>query len=235
MALISIEEVCEGVRLGLWRMDEEPEELLAHFPYLRRLDCPYKPSARRKEFYSVRALLMAMTGDPELRIDHAESGRPVVVGRGLEIPEKRRDTEVGDSQMTDDGWQVSISHTKGYAALMLSRDKAVGVDIEYRSDRVAKIASHYIRPDEMDGDFKSPTTETVEQMLVLWCAKETLYKLHSDDRLDYFEMRAVAPPDGNELMLENMKRGQQVKVHVLSAPDYVLTWAVDFERLSLIV
>ncbi|MBO7139200.1 MAG: 4'-phosphopantetheinyl transferase superfamily protein [Prevotella sp.] len=212
MALISIEEVCEGVRLGLWRMDEEPEELLAHFPYLRCFECPYKHSARRKEFYSVRALLIAMTSDPELCIDHVESGRPVVSGRGLEIPEKRRDTGAG--------WQVSISHTKGYAALMLSRDKAVGVDIEYRSDRVAKIAAHYIRPDEKAG--------TVEQMLVLWCAKETLYKLHSDDRLDYFEMRAVAPPNGNELMLENIKRGQQVKVHVIPAPDYVLTWAVDF-------
>ena len=211
MALISIEEVCEGVRLGLWRMDEEPEELLAHFPFLRRLECPYKHSGRRKEFYSVRALLLAMSGDPSLRIDHQESGRPVIVG----------DCKSPGKDGTDGtGWQVSISHTKGYAALMLSCDKAVGVDIEYRSDRVAKIASHYIRPDEK--------AETTEQMLVLWCAKETLYKLHSDDRLEYFEMRASMPPHGDTLMLENMKRGQQVKVHVTSAPDYVLTWAVDF-------
>ena len=195
MPLLNITEVCEGVRLGLWRMEEEPEELLSGFPHLRRLECPYKHSARRKEFFSVRALLMAMTGDPSLRIDHTESGRPVVKG-----------------------WQLSISHTKGYAALMLSRAKAVGVDIEYRSDRVVKIASHYIRPDEK--------AETVEQMLVLWCAKETLYKLHSDDNLDYFEMRAITPQEGSKLMLENMKRGQQVKVHVVSAPDYVLTWAV---------
>ena len=230
MALISIEEVCEGVRLGLWRMDEEPEQLLAHFPHLRRQECPYKHSARRKEFFSVRALLLAMTGDPELRIEHAESGRPVV-----------------------QGWQVSISHTKGYAALILSKEgvaeldeqdspqgvSSVGVDIEYRSDRVAKIASHYIRHDEMVADYKSPTADciplTTEQMLVLWCAKETLYKLHSDDNLGYFEMRAAAPPCGNELILENMKRGRQVKIHVIYTPEYVLTWAVDFERLKPIV
>lgn len=196
MALISIEEVCKGVRLGLWRMEEEPEELLSGFPHLRLLEMPYKYPARKKEFLCVRALLLAMTGDPKLRIDHAESGQPIV-----------------------EGWQVSISHTKGYAVLMLSKEKAVGVDIEYRSDRVAKIASHYIRPDEM--------AETTEQMLVLWCAKETLYKLHSDDNLAYFDMRAVAPPDGNELKLENMKRSKQVTVHVIPAPDYILTWAVE--------
>ncbi|MBR2238710.1 MAG: 4'-phosphopantetheinyl transferase superfamily protein [Prevotella sp.] len=196
MALISIEEVCKGVCLGLWRMEEEPEELLSGFPHLRLLEMPYKYPARQKEFLCVRALLLAMTGDPKLRIDHAESGQPIV-----------------------EGWQVSISHTKGYAVLMLSKEKAVGVDIEYRSDRVAKIASHYIRPDEM--------AETTEQMLVLWCAKETLYKLHSDDNLAYFDMRAVAPPDGNELKLENMKRSKQVTVHVILAPDYILTWAVE--------
>ena len=196
MALISIEEVCKGVRLGLWRMEEEPEELLSGFPHLRLLEMPYKYPARQKEFLCVRALLLAMTGDPKLRIDHAESGQPIV-----------------------EGWQVSISHTKGYAVLMLSKEKAVGVDIEYRSDRVAKIASHYIRPDEM--------AETTEQMLVLWCAKETLYKLHSDDNLAYFDMRAVAPPDGNELKLENMKRSKQVTVHVILAPDYILTWAIE--------
>ena len=196
MALISIEEVCKGVRLGLWRMEEEPEELLSGFPHLRLLEMPYKYPARQKEFLCVRALLLTMTGDPTLRIEHAESGRPIVKG-----------------------WQVSISHTKGYAALMLSKEKAVGVDIEYRSDRVAKIASHYIRPDEM--------ADTTEQMLVLWCAKETLYKLHSDDNLAYFDMRAVAPPDGNELKLENMKRSKQVNVHVIPAPDYILTWAIE--------
>lgn len=202
MPLLNITEVCEGVRLGLWRMEEEPEELLSGSPHLRLLEMPYKYPARQKEFLCVRALLLAMTGDPTLRIEHTASGRPVVKG-----------------------WQVSISHTKGYAALMLSRAKTVGVDIEYRSDRVAKIASHYIRPDEMVGDFKSPTTETVEKMLVLWCAKETLYKLHSDDNLAYFDMRAVEQQ--GELILENMKQGKRVTIHVIPAQDYVLTWAVD--------
>ncbi len=216
MPLLSINEVCTGVRLGLWRMDEEPEELLSGFPHLRLMNIPYKNTGRRKEFLSVRALLLTMTGDAALRIDHTESGRPVV-----------------------EGWKISISHTKGYAALMLSRSKDVGVDIEYRSERIAKIASHYIRPDEkvvgydssaVETPEQAPSAETLEQMLVLWCAKETVYKLYSDDNLAFFEMRAVGEglqAHGNrQLVMENMKRRAQVTVHAIPATDYVLTWAV---------
>ena len=57
----------------------------------------------------------------------------------------------------------------------------MAVDIELRADRVRRIAPRFIRPDE--------EALTVEQMLVIWSAKETLYKLHSEDDLQFFEMR----------------------------------------------
>lgn len=231
MALIYIKDVGEGARLGLWRMDEEPGELLLRHPHLRRLDMPYKNVGRQREYLCVRALLKEMTADESLRIDHTQSGRPVV-----------------------EGWAVSISHTRGYAALMLARERgctadmgrsprqALGVDIEYRSDRIARIASHFIRPDEMGGDALTaaasgcqPAAEAVERMLILWCAKETLYKLHSGDNLHYFDMRLAASRQplpgaaGNDgegvITLENMKRGEQVTIHVTLTADYCLTWA----------
>lgn len=195
--------------MGLWRMDEEPDQLYVCYSHLRCLAMPFRSVGRQKEYLSVRALLQAMTGDDTLCIRHEESGRPVVC-RGL---------------VKRDDMLVSISHTRGYAVLMLSRTKAVGVDIEYRSDRIVKIASHFIRPDEMVG--------SVEQMLALWCAKETLYKLHSEDSLHYFDMRQVestapaAGADDWDLVLENMKRGERVTVHVTLTPDYCLTWAVS--------
>lgn len=215
--------------MGLWRMDEEPVELLVRYPHLRRLPMAFKSVARQKEFLCVRALLLEMSGDDSLCIDHEASGRPVICG-GKQSPDSR--------------WPVSISHTQGYAVLMLSQPAsaalrqpaAVGVDIEYRSDRILKIASHFIRPDEMVWDSGSPTAADVEQMLILWCAKETLYKLHSDDNLHFSDMRRVAAAvpvrRGEEqcadrlMTLENMKRGERVTVHVTLTPEYCLTWAV---------
>lgn len=228
MALVFISNVEEGVRMGLWRMDETPAELLARYPQLQRLEMPYKNGARQREFLCVRALLLEMTGDDTLVIGHEDSGRPVV-----------------------EGWQLSISHTKGYAVLMLSREKTVGVDIEYRSDRIVKIASHFIRPDEWADFFEfrtdkygNPLPTAVQpevKMLALWCAKETLYKLYSEDNLPYFDMRmqGYRMPDTDcprgtipvrgysvRLRIDNLKRGEQTMVHVFINPDYCLTWAV---------
>ena len=225
MALVFIKEVRPGVRLGLWRMDEAPEQLLLCYPHLRGLELTARYVGRQKEILCTRALLAEMTGDERLHIDHAESGQPLV-----------------------EGWHVSISHTKGYAALMLSREMAVGVDIEYRSARIVKIASHFIRPDEM-ASVAAPTApetgsqaatssseEEVLRMLMLWCAKETLYKLHCADKLGYFEMRQTTrpprfPAEGGDaeadvlITLENMKRGEPVAVHACLTPHYCLTWA----------
>ena len=122
MALIEIRKVNGHARLGLWKMDETPEALLAQFPHLAQLHVPYKSDSRQREFLAVRALLATMTGDTSLLVDHLPSGKPVV-----------------------EGYYASISHTRGYAVLMLSQAQPVAVDIEQRSDRVQRIASRFIR------------------------------------------------------------------------------------------
>ena len=192
MPLSEIRQVSAHARLGLWRMDERPGELLALFPHLRQLPMPYKHEGRQREFLSVRALLSVMTGDESLVIGHEPSGKPTLPG-----------------------WHISISHTKGYAALILSPAEPVAVDIEQRSDRVGRIADRFIRPDEQ--------AASIERMLTVWSAKETLYKLHSEDDLQYFEMR-VAQWHPQHLVIENMKSGQLVTLHHELTADYVLTF-----------
>ena len=192
MPLNEIRQVSAHARLGLWRMDEQPEALLALFPHLCHLPMPYTNEGRQREFLSVRALSSVMTGDNSLIIGHEPSGKPTLPG-----------------------WNISISHTKGYAALILSQTEPVAVDIEQRSDRVGRIASRFIRPDE--------EADTLERMLTVWSAKETLYKLHSEENLQFFEMR-VREWHPQHLIIENMKSGQLVTLHHELTADYVLTY-----------
>ena len=197
MPLLEIRDLSPHTRLGLWRMDERPEELYRLYPHLiiykDELADRYRNDVRRQEFLCVRALLSAMTGEEGLRIGHAPNGRPLL-----------------------DGWHLSISHTRGYCALVLSRDEDVAVDIEQRSDRVARVASRFIRSDEQADD--------VEAMLLLWSAKETLYKLYSSDDLQFFDIQAVAK-DNLMIKMVNCLRGVTVSVGYEFAADYVLTWA----------
>ena len=178
-------------------MTESEAELLRICPYLNQFELSYTNVVRRREFLSVRALLYAITGDDILRIVHSPSGKPILPDR-----------------------YISISHTQGYAALILSDTNKVGVDIERRSDRVERIASRFIRYDE-----KAPT---VDDKLLLWSAKETVYKLYSEENLHFFDMRANGI-DNHRLLMEILQGGECVNVGYELTDDYVLTWATRID------
>ena len=157
---------------------------------------------RQRERQSVQALLAAMTGDDTLTIGHEASGKPFIF----------RSTSQDFPPCA-----ISISHTRGYAVVMLSDGEQIGVDIEYRSDRVERIASRFIRPDEK--------VETIDEMLLVWSAKEAVYKLFSEDHLALFDMRTLSI-DSTILRMENRKRKIVVDVHYEFTDDYVLTYVL---------
>lgn len=122
----------------------------------------YHAEGRQREYVCVRALLRQMTDDDaSWTISHEQSGKPVL----------------------RNGWKISISHTKGFCSVIISPDYEVAVDIEYTSDRVNRIAHKFIREDEQ--------ADTIDEKLIHWSAKETLYKLYSADRLALDEMRLL--------------------------------------------
>ena len=168
---------------------------------LWRMDEPQEDSPRQRERWAVQQLLTAMMGgDSAYAIDHEPSGKPFLTSHLLRLTS-----------------HLSISHTRGYAVILLSQDCRVGVDIEYRSDRVERIASRFIRPDEK--------VETTDEKLLLWSAKEAVYKLFSEDKLAFFDMRAHTIGK-DTLQMENVKRKTVVDVCYAFTDDYVLTFAL---------
>jgi len=198
MPLIEIRQLSEHVRLGLWRIEEAQAPATIGVP--SGVSAVPTCTPRQRERLAVQQLLAAMTCDPTLTIDHESSGRPIL---------KEQSSEVKG--------HISVSHTRGYAALLLSTAGPVGIDIEYRSDRVERIASRFIRPDE--------PAQTTDEKLLLWSAKEAVYKLFSEDNLLFFDMRALSI--GHRcLQVENMKRGLVVDVFYEFSENFVLTYAI---------
>lgn len=186
-----------GVRLGLWRITERAEEL----PWPRVADLSACHGGRLLERLVTYALLQRMTGHADWVIGHEPSGKPY-------LPQMR----------------ISVSHTKGWAALLLSTGGEVAVDIEYVSSRVSRVVRRFMREDE--------DSRSLRSQLICWSAKETTYKFFSDDRLVFFDMRmaSLGPSDHGSLTMENLKRQQLLPVHYDLTPDYVLTWAVGKEE-----
>lgn len=210
MAVVNIREVYPGVSLGLWQMDESPEQLFDLYPHLlpyrSSLDDKYKNDGRKLEFLAIRALMNEM-----LRVNGASKGLLSHAGDF---------THNGQGKPLFRGYHVSISHTKGYAALILSKKSEVAVDIEYMSDRVERIASKFLRKDER--------ADSLDAKLVHWCAKETVFKLFSEENLLFEDMR-VKPFDTMAdwaCDVENLKSGKTARVDFELAMDFVLTYSM---------
>ena len=153
----------------------------------------YKSEVRRLEKLAVYSLLWKMTNS-KVTVSHNEDGKPIV-----------------------DGYNISISHTRGYASVILSKLKNVAVDIEYYSDRVARIADKFIREDEIATDIAS--------QLINWSVKETVYKYFSEQNLQYFDMKLIPFEEfENTKRVLNLKTGCYLDVYYELNNEYVLTY-----------
>ena len=193
MPLLRIDEPSPGVALGLWRITEQACDL----PRPEVADLTAYHGGRLLEKLVTYALLRQMTGHDDWVIGHESSGKPFL-----------------------DSLHISVSHTRGWAALMLSAEHEVAVDIEYVSDRVGRVARRFMREDEDSGSLRS--------QLICWSAKETTYKFFADDRLAFCDMRmtSLGLAGQGTLVVENLPRERSLPVCYALTADYVLTWAV---------
>ncbi|MFW9607876.1 MAG: 4'-phosphopantetheinyl transferase superfamily protein, partial [Prevotella sp.] len=109
---------------------------------------------------------------------------------------------------------------RGFASVILSKSKNVAVDIEYYSDRVARIADKFIRKDEIAKD--------VGSQLINWSAKETVYKYFSEQDLQYFDMKLMPNAEiENTKQVQNLKTNDYQDVYYELNNEYVLTYTYN--------
>lgn len=233
MALINVREVYPNVFLGLWQTTETVDEFFGTYgflePYRQHVETSFKNDGRKKEFLAIHALLhemLAICGKPHGARRSTALQEPSTALQGQS--EASQSLHVADAPMIGHaasgqpllrGYHVGVTHTKGYAALMLSKSCDVACDIEHFSDRVERIKSKFLRKDEKADDLDS--------LLVHWCGKETVYKLFPEDNLQFSQMR-VGPfsiMSDWACEVENMKRGEKVRVDFELTMQFVLTYA----------
>ena len=195
--------------IAIWHITESPEELytqLATTRYDAQLSVITNP-ARSAEWLAVRLLVKALFGS-DCEVAYYPTGRPYLKGHTA---------------------RISISHTRGYAAVAYHSHTAIGLDIEHISSRVERIASRFTSPEE--ASYIAPHDESDRLMfhLINWSAKETLYTLYDTPSLAQFkDAFRIAPyqllPHGT--LASTVANGDEVMVHYRVAPDFVCTWAL---------
>ena len=240
MALINVREVYPNVFLGLWQTTETVDGFFGTYgflePYRQHVETSFKNDGRKKEFLAIHALLhemLAICGKPhgarrskglqdqsKASQDQSKTSQDQSkTSQGLPVADVPMIGHAASGQPLLRGYHVGVTHTKGYAALMLSKSCDVACDIEHFSDRVERIKSKFLRKDEKADDLDS--------LLVHWCGKETVYKLFPEDNLQFSQMRVgpFSTMSDWACEVENMKRGEKVRVDFELTMQFVLTYA----------
>ena len=200
-----------GIQWAVWKMEESLEVLLALLPDARRVFCEQElnrfVSERRKmEWLSVRVLLYAMLQEDK-EIGYSPEGKPY---------------------LTDHSFFISISHTKGYVAVMLASFTPAGIDIEQYAQRVHKVSDRYIRSDEQTEPYQGDMTWG---LLLHWSAKEAVFKRMENADADLRKLRLThfIPQEQGTFQVQELATEQQelYSVGYRICPDFVLTWTLN--------
>lgn len=196
-----------GSRWGIWNTDETLDDLLSMLPnadvYKEGMQ-RFTAEHRRLEWLAVRVLLYTLLGE-EKEIAYYLNGKPY---------------------LADASASISISHTKGYVAVIVGEaGKEVGIDIEQYSERVCRVAHKFMREDEKTSSFLG--TETWS-LLLHWSAKETMFKCMNTSEVDFREHMRVLPFSVNErgnFSTEEYRTAEKCKftINYYVFSDFVLT------------
>ena len=182
------ERACEW---GVWRVSETYGELCALLPRatVEEAESRFAAPHRRQEWLAVRALLRQLAGRGA-EVCYLPSGRP---------------------RLADGSACISISHTRGYVAVILGRG-TVGIDIEQYGPRVHRVADRF--------------------MLLHWSAKETLFKCLDAEGVDFrrhLRIIPFRPARRGVFHAREYRTGERRRffVRYLLHPGFVLTWAAE--------
>lgn len=85
---------------------------------------------------------------------------------------------------------ISFTHTKNFAAIAISHDLEVGIDLEHHRPAIVKLKQRILRKEEQRVVLRA--TE-VEHLLFYWGAKECLIKICGNKQLDAQRHLRIAP------------------------------------------
>lgn len=195
--------------LGIWKMEESFSALCKIVPNSslpEQAKLQFTAPHRQLEWLSVRVLLSHLLGE-EKEINYLPSGKPY---------------------LADGSSHISISHTKGYVAVILG-DKPVAIDIEQYGQRVHKVAHKYMREDEVTTLYQGADTWS---LLLHWSAKEVMFKCMDTSEVDFRQHLHIEPfivQERGSFYAREYKTDQQrhFLIRYLIHPDFVLTWQVD--------
>jgi len=182
----------------VWKIEESFNDLFKNTPLTERSKkrlFSMKSELHQRGFLSVRHLLKE-AGYNDFDLFYTENGKPHL----------------------KNGKRISITHSFTFSALIIS-DTEVGIDIEKNREKIKIIQHKFIN---FEKGFIHKDDDYIEQLTVIWGAKESLYKIYPFGGLTFKN-----DIDINSFQIANKKTTGYIKVK-----NWNKNYDIHFEQLN---
>ncbi len=167
------ENIDQDTAIGLWRITESSIDLESQLQLKTHeltLLSSLSKGKRNLHWLATRVLLRKMLNTNEYidcRAD--ENGKPILINHP---------------------YHISLSHSYDYAAVMISKTKHVGIDIEIIKNKIERVQNKFLSAKELN---EIDNINRIEKLYVYWCAKEALYKLNGKRETSFKDNILIKP------------------------------------------
>lgn len=218
MPLVYQRQLDENTAFAIWKIEESAEYLYSRLQ-LNEEEKAYIESInngkRNLHWLSTRVLLREMLNTNsyiDCKVD--EHGKPY---------------------LSNFPHQISLSHSFDYAAVMISKDKPVGIDIELIKGKIERIADKFLSPGESSF---IDARHRIEHLYICWCAKEAIYKLQGKRNVSFKDHIRLQPfpyaPDGSfPAKLEADQLCREFRVQYETFHGYMIGYVAGCEEMPI--
>jgi phosphopantetheinyl transferase len=182
MPIFFPQDIDGSTKLAIWKIEEEASFFLAQVPLQREITHPHK----RLQHLAGRYLLNYLFPDFPLQL--------------IQIADTRK------PYLEDEAYHFSISHCGNYAAVIVSKENRVGIDIEMATEKVNRIRHKFISGAEnkmlnaqcsmLNGQLTSKhdnlsTSQPLNLSTLIWSCKEAVFKWYGLGSVDFKEHMTV--------------------------------------------
>ncbi len=207
MPLLYRQEGPDQAQMAVWQIAESESTLMSRLSFCESMTLQLQPishPSKRLEWLASRLLIQELLNCSPA-VCYSANGQPYIADRNVHL---------------------SISHTSGYAAVVVSPQKATGIDIEYPSQRIENLSGRFVNATE-EKQFSLSGREG--GCALVWCAKETLYKIVDTPGILFKEDMVIEglSPDSSGTLKARVNIRDQWQSMVLQyriTPEYYLVW-----------
>ena len=160
MPLIYQHQINAATKIGVWHITEAENFFLQFVPVQRSITHPHK----RLQHLAGRFLLRELFPDfPLSLIQIADTRKPF---------------------LEDEVFHFSISHCGDYAAVIVSTQNRVGVDIEIPHPKIERVQHKFLSANE-NQLLKKIDGENINMLTMAWSIKEAMFKWYGVGQIDF--------------------------------------------------